>query len=143
MCELSSPVLPASFTNGNPLVNVLHARWPLDKAVSGMNADPSDCLMQEPISQSDSEPSPGAPFGIPIIEELLADSFLQQLFAQFFSMLHEEAARVSPKLLAASKQVQQLLQEKLGWEFGVQDVGLDEEEDEYAPTVVQLDGVQL
>jgi len=39
--------------------------------------------------------------------------------------------------------VQQLLQEKLGWEFDFQDVGLDEEEDEYAPTVVQLDGVQL
>ena len=102
-----------------------------------------DCLLQEPISQSDSEPSPGAPFGIPIIEELLADSFLQQLFAQFFSMLHEEAATVNSKLLAASKQVQQLLQEKLGWEFNFQDVGLDEEEDEYAPTVVQLDGVQL
>jgi hypothetical protein len=108
-----------------------------------MDANMCDCLLQEPISQSDSEPSPGAPFGIPIIEELLADSFLQQLFAQFFSMLHEEAATVNSKLLAASKQVQQLLQEKLGWEFDFQDVGLDEEEDEYAPTVVQLDGVQL
>ncbi|DBA72231.1 TPA: hypothetical protein ACH3X2_010623 [Trebouxia sp. C0005] len=100
-------------------------------------------LVQEPISPRDSEPSPDAPFGIPIIEELLADSFLQQLFAQFFNMLHEEAATVNAKLLAASKQVQQLLQEKLGWEFDFQDVGLDEEEDEYAPTVVQLDGVQL
>ncbi len=108
-----------------------------------MLADVCDCLLQEPISQSDSEPSPGAPFGIPIIEELLADSFLQQLFAHFFSMLHEEGATVNSKLLAASKQVQQLLQEKLGWEFDFQDVGLDEEEDEYAPTVVQLDGVQL
>lgn len=125
-------------------MNVLDASRPLDKAVSCMNADMSDCLLQEPISHNHSEPSPGASFGIPIIEELLADSFLQQLFAQFFSMLHEEAATVNPKLLAASKQVQQLLQEKLGWEFDFQDVGLDdEEEDEYAPTVVQLDGVQL
>jgi len=116
----------------------------LDKAVSCMNADMSDCLLQEPISHNHSEPSPGASFGIPIIEELLADSFLQQLFAQFFSMLHEEAATVNLKLLAASKQMQQLLQGKLGWEFDFQDVGLDdEEEDEYAPTVVQLDGVQL
>lgn len=100
-------------------------------------------LVQEPVSQSDSEPALGAPFGIPVIEELLADSFLQQLFAQFFGMLHEEAAAVNIKLLAASQQVQQLLQEKLGWDFDVQDIGRDEEEDEYAPTVVQLDGVQL
>lgn len=124
-------------------MNVLDANQPLDKAVPCMNADRSDALLQEPISPRDSEPSPDAPFGIPIIEELLADSFLQQLFAQFFNMLHEEAATVNAKLLAASKQVQQLLQEKLGWEFDFQDVGLDEEEDEYAPTVVQLDGVQL
>ncbi len=78
-----------------------------------------------------------------MVEELLADSFLQQLFARFFGMLHEEAASVDRRLQAASKQVQQLLQQKLGWEFDFQDVGLDEEEDEYAPVVVQLDEVQL
>ena len=72
----------------------------------------------------------------------MADSFLQQLFSQFFCVLHE-AAGVSPKLQAASKQLQQLLQQKLAWEFEIWDVGVDEEDDEYAPVVVQLDGVQL
>ncbi|DBA94459.1 TPA: hypothetical protein ACH3X1_002054 [Trebouxia sp. C0004] len=41
-------------------------------------------LVQEPTPQSNSEPSPGAPF------------------AHFFSMLHEEAATVHSELLAAS-----------------------------------------
>lgn len=78
-----------------------------------------------------------------MVEELLADSFLQQLFAQFFGMLHEEVAAANPQLHAVSKRVQQLLQQKLGWEFDFRDVGLDEEDDEYAPVVVQLDEVQL
>ena len=78
-----------------------------------------------------------------MVEELLADSFLQQLFAHFFEMLEEEAAAVDNQLQLASKHVQQFLQQKLGCGFDFQDVGLDEDDDEFAPVVVQLDEVQL
>ena len=78
-----------------------------------------------------------------MVEEFLADSFLHQLFAKFFGMLHEEASVVNRQLQTVSKQVQQLLEQRLGWDFDVQGFGQDDEEDEYAPVIVQLDDVTL
>ena len=84
------------------------------------------------------------PFGMPLmVEEFLADSFLQQLFAKFFSMLHEEAPLVGFKLQSVSKQLQQLLKQRLRWDCKVQGIGQEDEDDEYAPVVVQLDSVVL
>lgn len=79
-----------------------------------------------------------------MVEEFLADSFLHQLFAKFFGMLYEEAAVVHKQLQTVSKQMQQLLEQRLGWDFDIQGLGQDHnEDDEYAPVVVQLDGITL
>lgn len=83
------------------------------------------------------------PFGMAsVVEEFLADSFLQQLFAKFFGLLNEEIP-VNSQIRSVSKQVQQLLEQRLGWDFVVQGVGQDDMDDEYAPVVVQLDSVTL
>ncbi|PRW45575.1 AAR2-like protein [Chlorella sorokiniana] len=84
------------------------------------------------------------PLGAPIVDELLQDSFLRRLTTQFFQMLHEERAQVSPGLAEQAAAVSGVLQRTLGW--GVQIVtDLDEsEDDEDAPVVVELpEGVQL
>lgn len=96
----------------------------------------------EPVAaQGGPAAAAATPFGMPVVEELLADSFLQQLFGQFFQVLHEEGGVVQPKLKAASSQLQMLLRLKLGWEFDLEEV--EDEDDEYAPVVVQLDEAHL
>lgn len=86
----------------------------------------------------------GGPFGMAsLVDEFLADSFLQQLFAKYFGMLDDEAPLLNRQLQAVSRQVQQLLEQRLGWYFAVQGIGQDEEVDEYAPVVVQLDNITL
>lgn len=79
------------------------------------------------------------PYGMPLVEEMLADSFLHQLFEQFFQTLHEEAGQVQAALKTASTQLQLLLQHKLNWQFDVQEVGDDDDDNEYAPVIVQLE----
>lgn len=87
--------------------------------------------------------APAGPFGMAsIVEEFLADSFLQQLFAKFFGVLNEEAP-INSQIRSVSKKVQQLLEQRVGWDFVVQGVGQDDVDDEYAPVVVQLDSVTL
>ena len=106
--------------------------------------------MQEPgiASEADAEaagqvPAAAGPFGLaPMVEEFLADSFLQQLFAHFFGMLYE-APKLNSQVQSVSKQLQRLLEQRLRWEFNVHSVGQDDEDDEYAPVVVQLDHVTL
>ena len=78
-----------------------------------------------------------------MVSEFLADSFLQQLFAKFFAMLHEEQAVVKRPMKVLAKQLQQILEQQLGWDFTVQCIGQDDADDEYAPVVVQLDSVDL
>lgn len=107
--------------------------------------------MQEPgtASEADTEasgqaPAAASPFGLAsMVEEFLADSFLQQLFAKFFGMLYEEALRLNSQVQSVSRQLQRLLEQRLGWDFDVHGVGQDDEGDEYAPVVVQLDSVTL
>ncbi|KAL3161609.1 hypothetical protein ABBQ32_010467 [Trebouxia sp. C0010 RCD-2024] len=108
-------------------------------------------LTQEPAKELEAPPEVegqasgvDGPFGMTsLVEEFLADSFLQQLFAKYFAMLADEAPLLNTQLQSVSKQVQQLLEQKLGWDFQVQGVGQDDDEDEYAPVVVQLDNVTL
>ena len=96
----------------------------------------------EPVAtQAGPDAAAATPFGMPMVEELLVDSFLQQIFGQFFQTLHEEGAQVQPKLKAFSSQLQTLFRHKLGWEFDLEE--LEGEEDEYAPVVVQLDEAHL
>lgn len=107
--------------------------------------------LQEPAKALGASPKVGGqasgvdgPFGMAaMVEEFLADSFLQQLFAKYFAMLADEAPVLNRQLQSVSKQVQQLLEQRLGWDFQVQGVGQDDDEDEYAPVVVQLDNVTL
>lgn len=88
-------------------------------------------------------PAAAGPFGMAsVVEEFMADSFLQQLFAKFFGMVNEEVSANS-QIRSVSKQVQQLLEQRLGWDFVVQGVGQNDIDDEYAPVVVQLDSVTL
>lgn len=104
--------------------------------------------MQEPGIASEATPeaagqasAAAGPFGM--VEEFLADSFLQQLFAKFFGMLYEQAPKMNSRVQSVSKQLQRLLEQRLGWDFDVHSVGQDDEDDEYAPVVVQLDSVTL
>ena len=107
--------------------------------------------VQEPGIASEATPeaagqasAAAGPFGMAsMVEEFLADSFLQQLFAKFFGMLYEEAPKLNSQVQSVSKQLQQLLEQRLGWDFDVHSVGQDDEDDEYAPVVVQLDSVTL
>lgn len=44
------------------------------------------------------EAAQASPLGLPMTEELLADSFLKCLFARFFDCLHSAGGRVPPAL---------------------------------------------
>ena len=43
-----------------------------------------------------------SPLGLPMTQELLADSFLKRLFARFYDMLHAAGGRVKPQLQVRS-----------------------------------------
>ena len=103
--------------------------------------------LQEPgiASEADTGAAPAAagPFGLAsMVEEFLADSFLQQLFAKFFGMLYE-APNLNTQVQSLSKQLQRLLEQRLGWGLDEHGYGQGDEDDEYAPVVVQLDNVIL
>lgn len=84
------------------------------------------------------------PAAFPLVEEMLADSFLHQAFQRFFEGLQDQATSAMPPGLAkASQQLQACLQRRLGWDFAVQDLGHPDSDDEYAPVVVALNEVAL
>ena len=84
------------------------------------------------------------PAAFPLVEEMLADSFLHQAFQRFFEGLQDQAASAVPAELAtASQQLQACLQRRLGWDFAVQDLGHPDSDDEYAPVVVALNEAAL
>ena len=39
-----------------------------------------------------------APLGVPMVDELLSDSFLKKLFRQFFEMLEDSETEIHPAL---------------------------------------------
>jgi A1 cistron-splicing factor AAR2 len=88
-----------------------------------------------------------APLGIPMVEELLADSFLRKLCTSWLRWISEEHGVPQPLSEAASA-VSTLLHKTLGWNCGpVQDLfGSDggegeESDDEDGPVIVE--GVEL
>eukprot|EP00891_Asterochloris_glomerata_P008767 jgi/Astpho2/8767/e_gw1.00128.29.1_t len=96
-------------------------------------------LQEEPEAGSSSMPA-----AFPLVEEMLADSFLHQAFQRFFEGLQDQATSAMPPGLAkASQQLQACLQRRLGWDFAVQDLGHPDSDDEYAPVVVALNEVAL
>ncbi|CAL8470508.1 g10050 [Coccomyxa elongata] len=82
-----------------------------------------------------SQPSP---LGLPMTEELLADSFLKRLFARFYDMLHTAGGSVNPQLQQAeARRLQQTLEAGMGWDFSIGELA-GESDDEDAPVVVEL-----
>ncbi|EIE22542.1 AAR2-domain-containing protein [Coccomyxa subellipsoidea C-169] len=78
-----------------------------------------------------------SPLGLPMTDELLADSFLKRLFARFYDMLHSAGGRVPPQLQAEASRLQQVLEAGLGWSFSVGELA-GESDDEDAPVIVEL-----
>ncbi|KAK9829455.1 hypothetical protein WJX72_005966 [[Myrmecia] bisecta] len=92
-----------------------------------------------PTGQAGSGRDQASPFGLPVMEELMADSFLKRLLARFFEMLHEAGGQVPAPLDQKARALQKLLDRQLGWRFGVAELDNEiEEEDEDAPVVVDL-----
>ena len=60
------------------------------------------CLGSEPGSGSGSGCGVPGPLGLPLAEELLADSFLRRLFWRFFEAVREGGARAAPIQVHAS-----------------------------------------
>ena len=84
------------------------------------------------------------PAAFPLVDEMLADSFLHQAFQRFFEGLQDQAASAVPaELASASQQLQAGLQRRLGWHFAVQDLEHPDSDDEYAPVVVALNEATL
>ncbi|KAK9826103.1 hypothetical protein WJX81_003949 [Elliptochloris bilobata] len=79
--------------------------------------------------------SGAGPLGLPIAEELLADSFLRRLFARFFEAVREGGPRGAP-VQAEVDALRRLLAERLGWDFDASELGDEDNED--APVVVEL-----
>lgn len=104
--------------------------WPLP------HPRPLHSAVQSPSGQQQAQP-----YGSPMMDELLEDSFLHRLCSQFFGMLHEERAAVAPALAAAAGRVSELLASTLGWGAAVVTELGAEAEDEDAPVVVE--GVEL
>jgi hypothetical protein len=51
-----------------------------------------------PTPQGKPQSQQAQPLGAPLVDELLGDSFLRRITAQFFQMLHDERLRVAPQL---------------------------------------------
>jgi hypothetical protein len=88
-----------------------------------------------------------APLGAPMVEELLADSFLRKLCTSWLRWISSEE-KVSHPLSEAAAAVATVLQSTLGWNCGpVQDLFHDgDDDDEYSddedrPVVVE--GVEI
>ncbi|GBF99801.1 hypothetical protein Rsub_12554 [Raphidocelis subcapitata] len=70
------------------------------------------------------EGSGACPLGLPLVEELLPDSFLRRRFAAFFEVLQEApGGRVPPALAQEAAQLESLLRDRLGWDFRVSQLG--------------------
>ena len=77
----------------------LGARGPFyRRLLAALTAQLALCLGPEPGSGLGSGPGCGVPgpLGLPLAEELLADSFLRRLFWRFFEAMREGGARAAP-----------------------------------------------
>lgn len=89
------------------------------------------------------------PLGIPLVEELLPDSFLRRQFGAFFEVLHDAGGQVPAPLMQQASQLEALLRDRLGWDYRVKELGGgkggvaldttdDYVDDEDQPVVVEL-----
>jgi hypothetical protein len=106
-----------------------------------------------------------APFGLPMIEELLPDSFLRKMLGSFFHMLQvmlamsailnlpcglphsppptvlaphqENNGEVGAKMQQEAQALKQVLRTRLSWEYDIHVFGVDDDEDnEDLPVIV-------
>ena len=86
-----------------------------------------------------------APLGTPMVEELLADSFLRKLCTNWLRWITTEASGtvgpVPQPLLEAAVAVATVLEKTLGWNCGPVQELYSDEDDEDGPVVVE--GVEL
>lgn len=92
------------------------------------------------VLQGCSAEAQAAPLGTPMVEELLADSFLRRLCTGWLRWVASEGSAVPQPLSDAATSVSVLLQRALGWECGPLEElggGDDEGEDDDGPVVVE------
>ncbi|GAX79849.1 hypothetical protein CEUSTIGMA_g7289.t1 [Chlamydomonas eustigma] len=75
-------------------------------------------------------PEGPASIGLPLIEELLPDSFLRKSFGGFFHTLQDNMDRVSNQLHREVQVLKKVLRAGLGWDFDIRILGEDDSEDE-------------
>ncbi|KAI8464490.1 MAG: AAR2-domain-containing protein [Monoraphidium minutum] len=83
------------------------------------------------------------PLGLPLVEELLPDSFLRRQFGAFFGMLEDSGGDVPPPLAQKALALEALLRDRLGWDYRITQLGgggggSDEGGDEDQPVLVEL-----
>eukprot|EP00877_Chromochloris_zofingiensis_P000739 jgi/Chrzof1/10666/Cz05g07160.t1 len=91
-------------------------------------------------------PSGGVGESVTFVDELLEDSFLKRSFGDFFEMLRDNISQAPSALVSQASQLEDLLRQRLGWDYRLQPLhdGADEDDDEYGPVVVELpEGLQL
>jgi hypothetical protein len=88
------------------------------------------------VSQGGGMESQATPLGLPMVEELIEDSFLRSLSRRFFEALEDAAEAVPADLSAVAEELWQVLAERLNWDFRVEELGGSD--DEFAPVVVEL-----
>ncbi|KAG1676959.1 hypothetical protein FOA52_014835 [Chlamydomonas sp. UWO 241] len=71
-----------------------------------------------------------APFGVPMVEELLPDSFLRRCFGSFFQMLQENSSEVSGELATEVAGAKAVLRSRLGWEYDMRMLYADDDDDD-------------
>mmetsp|Transcript_39536 Transcript_39536/g.112109 ORF Transcript_39536/g.112109 Transcript_39536/m.112109 type:complete len:435 (-) Transcript_39536:116-1420(-) len=82
--------------------------------------------------------APAAPFGVTMVEELLAASFLKPVLGNWMEDLEDAGGAVDPELLREAQLIRSLLSRRLGIHLGLTALGEEDEDDEYAPVVVDL-----
>ena len=81
-----------------------------------------------------------APFGTPMVEELLTDSFLRRLCTGWLRWIVSEGSSVPEPLCEAANAVSMLLHKAVGWDCGpIEDLDNDGDidSDEDGPVIVE------
>ena len=87
----------------------------------------------------DNQDVSGMSFGLPMMDELLSDSFLRTLLGRFFSMIQSNSSSIQSHLRSEAQGLKQLLRTRMGWEFDIRFISEEDDEDEDEPTIVDMD----
>uniref|UniRef100_A0A061R3I3 A1 cistron-splicing factor AAR2 n=1 Tax=Tetraselmis sp. GSL018 TaxID=582737 RepID=A0A061R3I3_9CHLO len=77
------------------------------------------------------------PFGVPMVEELLAASFLRPLLGGWLEDIQDPAAEVEPDLRQEGRRIRDLLAKRLGMDLAADELSAGDQGDEYAPVIVE------